>query len=544
MSAFAWRSLVLGLACVGNLLLAKNLTWATEPPSNLNQFPQDNALLAQVTSVSQLSDVEPTDWAFGALQSLVERYGCIEGYPDRTYRGQRALTRYEFAAGLNACLDQVNQLIAASTANLPSRDDIATIRRLQEEFAAELATLRGRVEVLETRAAQIEANQFSTTTKLNGEIITYLADAFGEDASDINNTTIGYRTRIDFVTSFNGKDRLRTRLQATNLRLFDTGAEYGASAVNRALGDVSNETRFTPSSVSQNGEFKLNQLEYRFPVGERLRIFLEASTIDPTYITDPINPFVDTANGAISNFAQVNPAFFPIGNRAGLGANLAITKALNLDFAYLGEDSTVGGPNNPGDDSGFFNGGYSAFAQLVYNSGALKFGLLYVNSYSPRNGVDTLAGSNAAKVIGAGPVVGNSYGFQTNYRFSSRFELGGWVGYTAARALEIKGDADILNYGITLSFPDLGKKGNLGGIVVGMQPKLIGTSNNALAEAIGLPEGQRSDRDTGLHIEAFYKYQVNDNISITPGFFWLTAPNHDDRNSDVVIGTIRTSFSF
>ena len=53
---------------------------------------------AQVTSVSQLSDVQPTDWAFQALQSLVERYGCIVGYPDKTFRGNRALTRYEFAA--------------------------------------------------------------------------------------------------------------------------------------------------------------------------------------------------------------------------------------------------------------------------------------------------------------------------------------------------------------------------------------------------------------------------------------------------------------
>ena len=58
--------------------------------------------LAQVTSVSELSDVQPGDWAFTALQRLVEEYGCLEGYPDRTYRGNRALTRYEFAAGLNA----------------------------------------------------------------------------------------------------------------------------------------------------------------------------------------------------------------------------------------------------------------------------------------------------------------------------------------------------------------------------------------------------------------------------------------------------------
>jgi hypothetical protein len=74
--------------------------------------------VGQVTSVSQLTDVKPSDWAFQALQSLVERYGCIVGYPDRTYRGNRALTRYEFAAGLNSCMDKVKELIDASTNGL------------------------------------------------------------------------------------------------------------------------------------------------------------------------------------------------------------------------------------------------------------------------------------------------------------------------------------------------------------------------------------------------------------------------------------------
>lgn len=99
--------------------------------------------LAQVTSVSQLSDVQPTDWAFAALQSLVERYGCIAGYPNGTFRGNRAMTRYEFAAGLNACLDRVNELIAMATAETVTKADLATLQRLQEEFTAELATLRG-----------------------------------------------------------------------------------------------------------------------------------------------------------------------------------------------------------------------------------------------------------------------------------------------------------------------------------------------------------------------------------------------------------------
>ena len=73
-----------------------------------------------------------------ALQSLVERYGCIAGYPDGTYRGNSALTRYEFAAGVNACLDRVNELIATVTANLVTRQDLATIKRLQEEFGTNL----------------------------------------------------------------------------------------------------------------------------------------------------------------------------------------------------------------------------------------------------------------------------------------------------------------------------------------------------------------------------------------------------------------------
>ncbi|MGL5082063.1 MAG: iron uptake porin, partial [Microcoleaceae cyanobacterium] len=138
---------------------------------------------SQVTSVSQLSDVQPTDWAFQALQSLVERYGCIAGYPDGTFKGNRALTRFEFAAGVNACLERINELIDAATSDLVTREDLAKLQRLMEEFAAELASLRGRVTVLEARTAELEANQFSTTTKLTGEVIFFLADTFGDRAT-------------------------------------------------------------------------------------------------------------------------------------------------------------------------------------------------------------------------------------------------------------------------------------------------------------------------------------------------------------------------
>ncbi len=541
------RQGAIGLAFLISGLLSNAAAWAESSEIEVQNFspgadPSDVAALDQVTSVSQLTDVRPTDWAFQALQSLVERYGCIAGYPDKTYRGNRAMTRYEFAAGLNACLDRVNELIAASTSDLVKKEDLATLQRLQEEFAAELATLRGRVDALEARTSTLEKQQFSTTTKLGVELVTYLADAYGQNADRRNNPNLGYRARFDFDTSFSGRDRLRVRLQSTNLRRLDTATEFPGGI----LSGQTDESRFLASSVSQNGQVTINRLQYRFPVGEKLTVYLDANSIDPSIVTDPITPFNDQVTGSLSNFAQINPIFFPIGNRAGLAANLKLAPAISLDFGYYGEDSTIGGANFPDQKSGIFNGGHSAWSQLVYSAGALKFGLMYVNTYSVANGVDTLAGSNAAKVIGAGPVQGNSYGFQFDYRLAPKFELGGWIGYTSARSLGdgTKGDADVWNYAINLAFPDLGKKGNLGGIVFGMQPKLTSTSNDALAQAIGLPIGQRSDRDTGYHIEAFYRHQLTDNLSITPGVVWLTAPNHDDRNPDVVIGVIRTTFVF
>ena len=62
----------------------------------------------QVTSVNQFSDVLPTDWAYQALSNLVEKYGCVAGFPNGKYKGGQAMTRYEAAALLNACLDRVS----------------------------------------------------------------------------------------------------------------------------------------------------------------------------------------------------------------------------------------------------------------------------------------------------------------------------------------------------------------------------------------------------------------------------------------------------
>jgi hypothetical protein len=127
---------------------------------------------AQVSNVSQFTDVMPTDWAYQALANLVEQYGCVAGYPNGTFRGNRAMTRYEAAALLNACLDRITEVT----------DEL---RRLLKEFETELAILKGRVDGLEARVGELEATQFSATTKLKG--VSYWAfGATDFDDSDAN----------------------------------------------------------------------------------------------------------------------------------------------------------------------------------------------------------------------------------------------------------------------------------------------------------------------------------------------------------------------
>ena len=257
----------------------------------VNQYSsegQENGSQSQVTSVSQFSDVQPTDWAFQALQSLVERYGCIAGYPNGTYRGNRALTRYEFAAGLNACLDRVNELIATATADIVTREDLATLQRLQEEFSAELATLRGRVDALEARTAELEANQFSTTTKLAGEAIFALTDAFGDSVGDNNNTVFQNRIRLDLQTSFTGKDVLHTRLATGNAQRFNTGggAQSGENFQTFNLtGDESN-----------SNDVKLDWLAYYTNLGPAQLYVAATGGIHSDYAAT-VNPYFEDYDG-------------------------------------------------------------------------------------------------------------------------------------------------------------------------------------------------------------------------------------------------------
>ena len=488
------------------------------------------AISQNVTSVSQLSDVRPTDWAFTALQSLVERYGCIAGYPDRTFRGKQATSRYEFAAGLNACLDKINEIISAGLADKVSKEDLATLRRLQEEFAAELATLRGRVDALDAKTAKLEAQQFSTTTKLRGEAIFGLAAASdGVGAPfDRTNTIFSYRARLNLDTSFTGKDLLRTRLQASNTPNIGPSLNNGVNSWNA--------NRLSYESGRSDNNFEINRLSYRFPVGDNITAYI-APIGAPEDVISPLNPIESDSQGTISRTGRFNPLIRIASSSrttglavAGLTFKFNNQAALELMYSAANAAAPIGQGGLSGNDT-------KLAAQLVLKpSEAFTVGLGYANAYTVGNTLSS--GLNVDSIgIGAGvtgiktdTVVGSLI-----FDITKKITLSGWYSASFATATGIDASTTFTNWLAVISGKDLFTEGDLAAVSFG-QPLLR-------TNVAGIPSVQGS-ANTPYHLETFYRFRVSKNISITPGVFFVFNQGSDSANGTATVGVLRTTFSF
>ncbi|MCC5642482.1 iron uptake porin [Nostoc sp. CHAB 5824] len=525
---------------VANSALAAEVNEQVTNVAQLSEA-QDNKM-SQVTSVSQFSDVQPTDWAFQALQSLVERYGCIAGYPNSTYRGNRALTRYEFAAGLNACLDRVNELIATATADLVSKQDLATLQRLQEEFSAELATLRGRVDGLEARTAELEANQFSTTTKLVGEAIFAVSDVFGENRAvpagtptqDLDsNTTFSDRVRLNLYSSFTGKDQLQIRLNAGNIV-----SNVGVSGTNM--------TRLGFDGVTGTGNsVVIDKINYAFTLTDALRVKVDASGGEFYENVNTFNPdFASSGRGALSRFGRFSPIYRQGQGGAGLTVTFNPTGPISLSGGYLARTA-----NDPSVNNGLLDGDNAIFGQLSFQpSKAFNIGLTYARTYQGDTVANSLfqgTGSTFANnPFGANTrTESNNYGVEATFQFSSSLTISGWGGYTTADArggtgANVGADADIWYWAGALALKDFGGEGNVLGLIFGQPPKVTGGSIKTAAGNTNL------DDSTSYHLEGLYKLKLSDNIQVTPGVLVIFNPEHNDANDTEYVGTLRTTFTF
>lgn len=551
----------------------------------------------QVNSVSQLSDVQPNDWAFQALQSLVERYGIIAGYPDGTFKGNRSMTRYEFAAGLNAALQRVNELIQSGLADKVRKEDLATLQRLQEEFSTELTALRGRVDTLEAKAAQLEANQFSTTTKLSGQVI-FGINAGTQSDADNPNATFFNRTRVNLETSFTGKDLLFTQLQS------GTGADNNDAAgfLQREEGDFRNR-------LVQRGENLLQQnFERQFFPLDTLGVSLDDLGLGLSQLEN-VDAIRDTLAGTVAtqnleagasreealqirqnlinsiNSSRNISSFLQTNSKLDYYVNIAPGLKINrLSYTFpVFDDLRVsifpqGYISDYVDKNSFANNSASNFStyglinnQLLLGNDIPGAGAAF--SWNPGKGAFTIRGAyraeqaalassntttgsnNEGGLFGA-PNLGvvelelsPSKTFALKLQYSSGTQnqeeydaIGANLEVAVGEKLGLFG-----RFGYAYNFSSNVKPTSWSAGVV--FPDLF--AKGALA---GISVGQPlifQEKDnllgffsrTQTNYEAFYRLPVNDNISISPVFQVISDPGNTRANT-IYTGTLRTVFSF
>ena len=533
--------------------------------------------VAAVTSVSQLSDVRPTDWAFTSLQSLVERYGCIAGYPDSTFRGGKPLSRYEFAAGLNACLDKINEIISAGLADKVSKEDLATLQKLQEEFAAELATLRGRVDALDKKVATLEAQQFSPTTKLSGLAFFNLtgatasgsvrAERSSTDPNNINarpdrlggvpstslrsnpNLTFGYYIFLTLTTSFTGKDSLVTQLVTGNGN--SPANNFASAGFTNTWGTPFLDQTGVPSGSAN--QFNIRELFYSFPAASNVNVVIGPRVNFYRYFDG--NRFTNFLTGATSFNSNGSTLSNAVDRGSGAVVAWTINPQFKLTAAYLGENTEFlsGGNFNTSSNpqQGLFGGTNTMTAELVYSpSKDANFRFLYTHSNIKSNG-DRIGGATAEPLPygiaddGQGGPINNATAdaivLNFDWLISKGFGIFGRYSYGSTNISPLTagvqgGSINVNAFQFGLGFPDLFKEGSLG-VLSFVMPHSYSSGRNFLVSGGG-------DGATQYELEMSYYYPISKNIAIVPAFYAIFNPNSFSTNPTVFVGNLRTQFSF
>ena len=513
---------------------------------NQSRSLENTSEMNQVTNVNQLSDVQPTDWAFQALQLLVERYGCIAGYPNSTFRGNRAITRYEFAAGLNACLERVNELQSTATADLVKKEDLATIQKLQEEFTVELATLRGRVDTLEAKTAELEANQFSTTTKIQGQVIISanaggfsgdrIIDATGRVRTQQPNATVLYRAGIDLNTSFSGSDLLKIRIETGSGPLENGRPVGGRDNAGGALEPFFGSALEYSINPPTNQNMDISRIYYSFRPTEDLQVILA-----PIFQTADFIDFNSYAKLSFRDFSTQafinNYILFPL-TIPSAGAVIEWKPgggAVSMRAAYAAAEAS-----NPGNQQ--LASGVLPFLEVLYPNnfrppipGVVNTpdiaGGLFGDNYQGTVELEYAPSRNfTLRLQYAGGEVFNNHfdaiGANVELTLADKFGIFGRYGYASYNGTAF-GDINPNYWMAGIAMRDLFTRGSLAGFAVG-QPFIASEIGDA----------------TQTNYELFYNYPFSRNIQVTPAIQLIENAANQSSNGSIYSFSLRTVFSF
>ena len=542
---------------------------------------RSSSSLDQVTSITQFSDVYPTDWAYQALSNLIERYGCVAGYPNGTYRGNRAMTRFEAAALLNACLDRVTEVT----------DEL---KRLMKEFEKELAILKGRVDGLEARVGELESTQFTTTTKMSG-VATFVtgANTFGGNAkvdqqfgrqltkaesgvgsnrtmafqanNNLGAAVFNYNLTIDFDTSFTGKDLLRTRLRTGNF----TNSAFGFSASSGIYDSLSGGTFATASGMEVAFEegpkanaVSIDRLFYQFPLGSDFTVTAGGYVRQDDMLA--VWPSAYPAETVLDFFTYAGaPGAYSLNLGPGAGlwwSNNGFSISANyVSFNGNETDPTSGGiATDAAAGTGtvqlaYADSGWGLAAAYTYSSG--NWGTLYQSTGTPlATQVGLLGNSNNVAVSAwwepeeSGFIPSISLGWGLNSTNGNDYFGAGEDADPQLLGYDFD-SATSQSWYVGLQWSDVFLKGNNAGMAVGQQGFVtsLGLSGDDVDGVSSSTAEDRFTRDGQYAWEFWYQFQVTDNISVTPAIFYLSRPLGSVTQGDSFNqfgGLVKTSFKF
>jgi hypothetical protein len=549
--------------------------------------------VAQVSSVSELTDVDPNSWAFQSLKSLVERYGCIEGYPIKKYLGNRPLSRYEFAAGLNACLDKIGEQIAASTEPLVAKEDLVPLQRLQERFKEELSIMRGEIDGLEAKTKELEAKQFSTTTKLDGETLFAIAGANAGGDVRTNNTLAGAPVPGNSQNViFGGRTRLNLRaknlgVEGDELRVRLTAATDGGAFFNQGQSRVGRidylGTNTQPNAVT-NGRapVSFDKVYYEFPLFSK----------DFKVRIGPRNENKDTL-GLQPNTRDDQTQFSLRGFHRNIGLALvgapvpsasAIWK-LSDQWSLRGIYSALAA----GDSRGFGNGGVTGPSQAAVEIGykpdkTLDIGLGYYRTVcnSVNNALSTdgnpvqdgnqgegpgsqnqifcaadsggsnrypFLGNNATTNSPISNVQHDTFNFHADWEFAPDTSLFGRYSFgTATVNSATPGVGANLNYSewmAGLAFNNtFGRKGDSLGVAVLQPANITSNSSTSISPSGTFPAGSTIPNATELDYGFYYRYTLTKNFTVGPEVYLITNPGSIAGNPTVTQAIFRALYKY
>jgi len=369
----------------------------------------------KVKTISQFSDVFPSDWAYQALVKMAERNGC------KTNFNQGSMTRYEAAALLNYCLANIGQA---------SEEE----RRLINEFSSELAVIKGRIEGVEADVGVVNTSSFSTTTTLSGTTVFVVGGVDG--VADNEAVTFNYDTKLALETSFSGDDLLRTRIRSGN---------FGSGPFSFADGAAS------PLEVasSTGNSLTVDRAFYQFPVGESLTATVGALVRQDDMLGVWPSSYPSDSILDVLTYAGANAAY-SLAEGAGAGItyakdNLSASLVLVSDEAT---DASEGVLTDEGSDD--------ITAQLAWIGDNFTIAAAYTTS----------DGGNTTDTADANDF--DAWGISGQYDLDNGISLNAGMGWkTPDKENDASNIEDENTWSIGIVWNDLGAEGNALGIAYG-----------------------------------------------------------------------------